>query len=344
MYIYFNVDETLKEIVQTPVRQGSVAHNKIYIYVEPEIGQPVGNVYHLPAAYTHAKIDFAAVDEDLNLNPNGGNSVIMTKVTNVEIPYDNKRDLYFFKYGYKYEMWMVELPTSVTSYSGKVKATAYIYNGSNQVALNTFAFNVETSVGVILDSTMTQSQYSYLLNLISYTVPYSGADDNLDLGSNELQFNDSYIYEDEDHDLVIGTGIGKIVLGPETYVEYNGYEIATKNDLPKKLVIATFNTNSFTTQDDGTKRLVIVGIQNYITNSDLLVITWGGCFAICPIPQSGPGRVCAALWNANGESQITRIRYELSALPLGTGIEITLPGNFQLPSNFTGYVINYKIA
>lgn len=340
MYIYFNVDETLKEIVQTPVRQGSVAHNKIYIYVEPEIGQPVGNVYHLPAAYNHAKIDFAAVDEDLNLNPNGGNSVIMTKVTNIEIPYDDKRDLYFFKYGYKYEMWMVELPTSVTSYTGKVKATAYIYNDNEQIALNTFAFNVETSVGVILDSTMTQSQYSYLLNLISYMVPYSGANDNLDLGSNELQFNDSYIYEDEDHDLIIGTGVGKIVLAPETYVEYNGYEIATKNDLPKKNVIGTFNTSSFLGYDD--IKQCVVTLSGFIANGDLLVITWGGCFAICPIPQSGPGRVCAALWNGNGEAQITRIRYEL--IDANTKLRLTLPSSFSLPSNFTGYVIEYKIA
>ena len=67
-------------------------------------------------------------------------------------------------------------------------------------------------------------------------------------------------------------------------------------------------------------------------------------FAICPIPQSGPGRVCAALWNANGESEITRIRYQLDQLEIGTALTITLPGNFQLPSNFTGYVIDYKIV
>lgn len=341
MYIYFNVDETLKEIVQTSVRQGSVAHNKIYIYVEPEIGQPVGNVYHLPAVYTHAKIDFAAVDEDLNLNPNGGNSVIMTKVTNIEIPYDDKRDLYFFKYGYKYEMWMVELPTSVTSYTGKVKATAYIYNDNEQIALNTFAFNVETSVGVILDSTMTQSQYSYLLNLISYMVPYSGANDDINISGvaikdnlgDKIYFYDGNFNIDADNTYITGS----------LYVN-GGSEVATHSDLPKKQVIATFNTNNFVTQQDGTKRQVILNIQNYISNSDLLVITWGGCFAICPIPASGPGRVCAALWNANGESEITRIRYQLDQLESGTALTITLPGNFQLPSNFTGYVIDYKIA
>lgn len=195
MYVYFDVNGNLKEIVNLPVREGSVKANTIYIYIEPVNNpQPVNNIFSLPQRFTNAKINFKD-DGGNNINPNGGNSVPMVKLTGdnaVQIPTDPKKDIYFFKYGFKYEMWSVELPSTVTSVNGLVSATAYLYNSTAQLALNTFSFNVEASVGVKPDRTMSEAQYSYLYNKISSIqegdfVPYTGADKPVNIGNNYLK-------------------------------------------------------------------------------------------------------------------------------------------------------------
>lgn len=196
MYVYFDVNGNLKEIVNLPVREGSVKANTIYIYIEPVNNpQPVNNIFSLPQRFTNAKINFRD-DGGNNINPNGGNSVPMVKLTGdnaVQIPFDPKKDIYFFKYGFKYEMWSVELPSTVTSVNGLVSATAYLYNLSEQLPLNTFSFNVEASVGVKPDRTMSEAQYSYLYNKIQFVeeieesfVPYTGADKRVDLGTQQF--------------------------------------------------------------------------------------------------------------------------------------------------------------
>ena len=70
-------------------------------------------------------------------------------------------------------------------------------------------------------------------------------------------------------------------------------------------------------------------------------IQCGHCFAICPIPVSGAGRVCAAMWNANGEAQTIRVRYELKSS--NTKLDISLQGGFTPPTNHTAYVFCYKL-
>ncbi len=521
MYLYFDVNGNLKEVIQVPVRQGSVEFNKIYAFIAPTVVELDEDTYKKLDTYDSAKINFEALDSGNNLNPNGGSSVDMSEVTK-QIPFDKNRDLKYFKYGYNYEFWTVNLPSTVTNTNGVVTASIYLYNTgeSDDFALNRFSFNVEASVGVKPDSTMSESQYSYLYNkyhnLEGQFIPYSGATQNINLGSHELTANkvnigdltieqlsegayqiganyqdtlnlgfgevdingqkivveedlDDYATTDdlesyatidalsdylpltggelsgnlsllespllltedsanyiaidknddnlyitianegdeteyrlennddngthiiatqdwvgdnylslnggamtadidmngnditnvqnisfetdgniglnESTDLVISSSGHDIILVPdsEAYIgsKSNSNIIATKGDLPQKNAIGTFNTNSFTNTGSNYV-LTDIPLSGFIAGSDLLIITWGGCFAICPIPVSGPGRVAAALWNSNGESQVVRIKYELKSN--NTLLDISLAGGFTPPSNFTGYVINYKIA
>lgn len=191
MYIYFDVNGNLREIIYNPVRKGSYNDNEIFIYVESQSGGlEQDGIFKLPTAYTAAKISFDDLDTGNSLNGNDGTPLPMTKLSGdnaIQIPYDSKRDLKYFKYGHKYEVWSITLPDAVTNQSGVVVTTAYLYNTTAQKALNTFTFNVESSVGIALGSTMSESQYSYLYNrLQSYMtlqVPYTGATNNVDLGS-----------------------------------------------------------------------------------------------------------------------------------------------------------------
>ena len=142
-----------------------------------------------------------------------------------------------------------------------------------------------------------------------------------------------------------GLRVGHELNSDETFVYFpiTGYdeEVAYKSILPKKEVIGTFNTSSFVRTLDGDNYQTVVDLSGFMSDSDLLIITWDNCFAICPIPQLGAGRVCAAMWNSNGEAQTIRIRYEL--ISNNTKLVISLQGGFEPPSNHTGYVINYKI-
>lgn len=495
MYLYFDINGNLKEVINYPVREGDVAVNTIFIYVEPENVTVSDGTYPLPERFTSAKIDFAAED-GTNLNPNGGNSISMTKITK-QIPLDRNRDLYFFKYGYKYEFWSVELPSTASAEDGLVSASAFLYNLTEQRALNVFSFNVEASVGVLPDSTMSKAQYNYLYNRFAGYVPYSGATSNVNLGIHELYFADAdgaaglYI---EHANLKLSSTDGNIILNPDGIAQYGSYEIATKHDLesyaqlghiatfsglnvenhdseeitpyihvyvvedshgfifgnnldadetyaqlpltntdeiiayqswvgsnefntfyaktiksstslsfasegssknisfatgkstdspstlrqftlntrlltagggvvreisipdktgtmaltsdlPNKRVLATFDTDEFTIAS-GQTNYSVTGIQcTHISNFsdfEMVVITWDNCFAICPLPQSGAGRVCAAMWGADGEAHTIRIKYEFRSG--GDLLDISLQDGFTPPSGHTATVIGYVIT
>lgn len=579
MYLYFDVNGNLKEIVYYPVREGDVGTNSIYIYVEPEVVTAIDGTYALGTRFTNAKINFRLLDSNISLN---NNAIEMSKLTGddtVQLPYDRKRDLRYFKYGYKYEMWAVTLSNdnmSVTDADGVVTASAYLYNTTEQQALNKFNFNVEDSVTIVPDSTITQSQYSYLYNLYhsefaSEYVPYEGADADINLNSHSIsstisnqdntksggfnlsvdsagssiwhgslsltshyvednyakravygafdikytpnttepqyQYNlyfpsetgtfatrewialnyvpldssidvpyaviynedqgaeylkvgpsDSalYIYRDKfikevdgsvntynfdatdeggtftlaTQEWVAGRGyttnVGTVTSVNNTSPDANGnvtisipstsglvpYTDATSNvnlgqfslsayeisatevsagsaiigdggntdyltldatsivvykssnetdflfpdtgnietiatqswvntQLPIKGLCATFSTSDFTVQAGGNYAALNIAVSDFIANSDMLIITWDNCFAICPIPQSGPGRVCAAMWNTDGESQVVRIKYELKTN--NTLLDVSLSGGFTPPSGHTAYVQCVKL-
>ena len=191
MYLYFDVNGNLKEIIQIPVRQGSKEVNTIYAFVSPSQTVIEDGTYKKLSTYRNAKINFEALDSGVSLNPTEG-SVLMTAITK-QIPFDKNRDLKYFKYGYNYEFWSVELPSSVTAVSGEVLASIFLFETTPDFPLNRFSFNVEASVGVKLDSTMTESQYSYLYNLLNTYlnsldnyVPYVNATGDVNLGTHDL--------------------------------------------------------------------------------------------------------------------------------------------------------------
>ena len=244
--------------------------------------------------------------------------------------------------------WVITITQNETKLAGLVFLTLRLKETATNKTLYSFraTLTINATANQASLTLITLAQYNNLkdyfdsyLSDIENKVPYTGATNNVELGGHELIFEDGSIYEDVDG-LHIRAENNKIILEPETTAEYNGHEIANTNDLPKKGVIGTFNTSDFSTVGD--VKQISVPLSGYMANSDLLIITWANCFAICPIPVSGAGRVVAALWTAAGEAQTTRIRYELTNS--NQYLQITLPASFQLPANFTGYIIDYKIV
>lgn len=353
MYIYFDRTGKIKEVINDEaLRQGNYGVNKLYIYIARDDVSSIDITYLLPSKLIVGPQNYSEREE-------------------AEIPFDQKRDLYWFKYHETYNFFVIDLEEDVNGNApldeaGLVHCDMQMNLENTQIyTLGELNFNVEVNSvlnqkQVANQEYLSLSNYLFLRTLVGQEkVPYTGATDNVDLGQYSLKAKELAMIDAQNNGVMIEMYDDKVsfTVYEEGIAHHNFYlptnpleqttTFATQEwvtpQLPAKQVAGQFNTDDFEDDMDHNTQVIDVNV-NLINGSDLLVITWGGCFAICPLPASGPGRVCAALWNANGESQIVRIRYQLFTMGSQKILQITLPGNFQLPENFTGYVISYKIA
>ena len=146
MYIYFDTNGTIKEIVNDKsIRQGSTEANKIYCYIE---GNPtIDDIWYmqkLPSGETSNEVSFK-------------NSTV-TKA----IPYDAKRDMKYFKDFEQYTFYVFTLNAFLVSQKGLNLATIRIVVDNEIFALGELTFNVQENV-INVDNGITISQYDYLL-------------------------------------------------------------------------------------------------------------------------------------------------------------------------------------
>lgn len=149
MYLYFDNNGILREIVDDiSTRQGNAEVNKIYIYLE---------------GYT-PKSEWITYE---NSDGTKSNELVIDTITNKTIPYNKYRDLKFFKDFQEYTFYVATIPSSVLTISGLTKASVRVALQDNSfLTLGLIVFTIEDSV-VAIDSEITESQYLYLLSLIS---------------------------------------------------------------------------------------------------------------------------------------------------------------------------------
>lgn len=181
MYIYFDKNGYLQEFINYPIRQGAINANKIYIYIERSTNLIVDGVYKLPAMYTVCVMNFQLPKPIENVTDENGNLLnpytfgISSKKVTKEIPYDEKRDLKYFKYFKQYEFIEFTLQAPITTNNGDVNCTVNLINDLDSdgewddeeefLPLDTFSFHVQSSV-VVKEVQVTASQYHYLLGLV----------------------------------------------------------------------------------------------------------------------------------------------------------------------------------
>lgn len=149
MYLYFDNNGILKEIVDdVATRKGNNEVNKIYIYVD--------GITPKTEWITYQTSDGEQSNETL----------IETTITKT-IPYDRNRDLKYFKNFQEYLFYVATIPSSVLAVSGLTKASVRVaLQDDSLMTLGLIIFTIEESV-VLQDSFITESQYQYLLNIIS---------------------------------------------------------------------------------------------------------------------------------------------------------------------------------
>lgn len=149
MYLYFDNNGILKEIVDdVAARKGNNEVNKIYIYVD--------GLTPKTEWITYQTSDGKQSNETL----------IETTITKT-IPYDRNRDLTYFKNFQEYLFYVATIPSSVLTVRGLTKASVRVaLQDDSLMTLGLIIFTIEDSV-VLQDSFITESQYQYLLNIIS---------------------------------------------------------------------------------------------------------------------------------------------------------------------------------
>ena len=167
MYLFYDENGILKEQITTsPVRYGdSDDVNKIYVYWD--------------------KTTTITAASCILRKPNGDNTLPISYTSDTsEIPYDQERDLKFFKYNTPYDFLVFDIPTDVFSevqgveiYS--VLGSVYItYNdgGENEgpKAMGIFAFAVEPStLSVAADQNINVAQWNELVNMLGGNPDYN---------------------------------------------------------------------------------------------------------------------------------------------------------------------------
>lgn len=149
MYLYFDNNGILKEIVDdVATRKGNNEVNKIYIYVD--------GLTPKTEWITYQTSDGKQSNE----------TIIETTITKT-IPYDRNRDLKYFKNFQEYLFYVATIPSSVLTVRGLTKASVRVaLQDDSLMTLGLIIFTIEDSV-VLQDSFITESQYQYLLNIIS---------------------------------------------------------------------------------------------------------------------------------------------------------------------------------
>lgn len=150
MYVYFDKNGTLREIINDDaIRQGNSNVNSVYAYMEGDEGEDQSqkwwSVYQLPSG-------------DLT------NETAESGIEILELPYDRKRELKWFKYFTEYRFHVFKLPDEVLSQSGTSAITIRVASAADNsiLALGKIPFVVEDEV-IKSDHNITQSQYNYLI-------------------------------------------------------------------------------------------------------------------------------------------------------------------------------------
>ena len=180
MYLYFDRTGTLKEQITVPARVGNSGINKIYVYWDSD--------YAFTSAdndtTTEAWCRYKKADDTYTVN------LWNDAVVKATIPYDQNRDLKFFKYGQTYKFYVFNIPDEVLTTFNQEKVQSVLFscwfeiNGSVEheedgdiVTMSLVAFAVEPSTqSVAEDQNINIAQWNALVKMLSGTTDFTNID------------------------------------------------------------------------------------------------------------------------------------------------------------------------
>ena len=151
IFVYFDKSGVIKETINdNKTRVGNSYSDRIYFYFEDEL------------TYDNLFITLKRPDDSVSNEI----SIHDDYEEDIEIPYDNKRDLKYFENYKKYNLYFYELTSEDTKEEGLCVATIRAILDGKIYAQGLLTFNVQKNI-IKEDHNITQSQYDYLITLIS---------------------------------------------------------------------------------------------------------------------------------------------------------------------------------
>ena len=251
MYLYYDKTGTLKEIINDEaLRQGNYNANTIYVYVEEK-----------QDSINYIRVNYL-LPSDLIVGPQDYN----TRESKM-IPFDEKRDLQYFKYNTTYNFIKIVMTADENAngpldMGGLVHCELRAFNLSNQqiLKLGTLNFQVELDevaqqkyIALLPQEYMSLSDYRYLELLIGEGTGYIKLDESTGtLTDDELtQANKVYCVIKYDNNLYykVSQSLGMISFQRIYWTTSNGKEVRHKNTISvnesTRQYIITFNDNNF---------------------------------------------------------------------------------------------------
>lgn len=186
MFVYFNKEGVIKEIINdSSIRQGNANVNTVYFFIEgadPQTATDTNGMYYKALFFSLGRYTMYLLDEHGEPLPSiEGESFDITTVK-MEVPYDKKKELKYFKYFTRYEMFQLPIPQEVLNYKGTVGLKFQMINND---AINTqglVVFNIEGTspdLEIAPDTAITIAEWNYLLaNMLTPGDVYTKAEAN----------------------------------------------------------------------------------------------------------------------------------------------------------------------
>ena len=249
MYIYFDRNGTIKEVINDEsIRRGSSDYNKIYCYLE---GNPdIDDIWYLQK------------------NPDGTLTNEVSFVDNIvtkAIPYDAKRDMKYFQDFEEYQFYVFTLSSSYLSQNGLVVATIRVAENNTLWALGELTFNVQANI-VNSDNDITQSQYDYLLTIISAYYSKTEIDKKLSLKADK---SDTYTKTEVNSALALKADKSdtytKTEVDEKLDLKADKSDTYTKDEVDEKLDLKADKSDTYTKQEVNEEA---ISIYTYIDQVD----------------------------------------------------------------------------
>lgn len=181
MYVYFDASGVLKEIItEKSFRNGDSKRDKIYVYWEGN-NAPVGGwiKYLLP---NNTEYPVSSEQQFYGIGIDMVGKALPTKPL---------RNLKYFSYDHTYEedgethigykFYEIEVPDAVLNSSSVadkepkenntiIARIRFAFSNEDLVALGALVFSVEDNIGIITDSSINETQYNYLIRLLSMKI------------------------------------------------------------------------------------------------------------------------------------------------------------------------------
>lgn len=174
MYVYFDKNGRLLEIIDEPIRKGSSNTNFIYVYFDNNL-----TISSLWAIFKKAD----------------GTLTTETKIETFEnrtIPDNLRRDLKYFEENKTYKFAKITILDDVLSQDGLALCTVRLaLSDSSIFALGEIPFNIENNV-ILETSDITYSQYNYLITLWKSFTTWEDIESYIGVSREDLEGIGSY--------------------------------------------------------------------------------------------------------------------------------------------------------